>query len=102
MCLAVPGRVVETDESSGLLMAEVAYGPVRNRVCLEYVPEAREGDFVMVHAGFAISIVDPDEAEKSLAAWRDYVEAALAAGIDVGDRDLLMRALGRNDDGRSD
>lgn len=99
MCLAVPGKIVAMDEDTGLLMGEVAYGQVKNRVCLEYVPEVRVGDFVMVHAGFAISIVDTEEAEKSLAAWRHYVEAAAEAGIDIGDRDEVMRALRRDDDG---
>ncbi len=97
MCLAVPGKVVEIDDAGGLLMAEIAYGPVRNRVCLEYVPEAVIGDFVMVHAGFAISIIDPEEAKKSLAAWRHYVEVASRAGVDVGDKDALMRSLEEDD-----
>ena len=69
MCLAVPGRVIETYEEEGLLMGRIEYDGVVNKSCLAYVPEVKVGQFVLVHAGFAISVLDEDEAQKSLELW---------------------------------
>jgi hydrogenase expression/formation protein HypC len=65
MCLAIPGKVIETLESSGLKMAKVSFGGVVKQVCLEYTPEAGPGDYVLVHVGFALSRVDREEAERT-------------------------------------
>jgi hydrogenase expression/formation protein HypC len=67
MCLAIPGRLDERFEANDLPMGKVDFNGVRRAVCLAYVPEARLGDFVVVHVGFAISVVDPDEAARMLA-----------------------------------
>ncbi len=93
MCLAIPGQVATITDEGGLRMAEVAYGPVRNRVCLAYLPEAKVGDFVIVHAGFAISILDEAEAAERLAAWREYVEEARRAGMEIPEADTVLQAL---------
>jgi len=66
MCLAVPGRIVEVEESAGLRMGQVDFGGVRKQVCLAYVPEATTGDYVIVHVGFALSRLDELEAERTL------------------------------------
>ena len=66
MCLAIPGRVVEFHNTDGLRMSKVDFGGVTREACLEYLPEAALGDYVLVHAGFAISRVDPEEAAKTL------------------------------------
>jgi hydrogenase expression/formation protein HypC len=71
MCLAIPGKVVETFEKSGLQMARVQFGGITREVCLEYVPETQAGDYVLVHVGFAISRVDEAEAERTYQALRD-------------------------------
>jgi hydrogenase expression/formation protein HypC len=63
MCLGVPGRVLEIEAgTSGMPMARVDFGGIVKEVCLAYAPEARVGDYVIVHVGFAISIVDEEEA----------------------------------------
>ena len=63
MCLAVPGKVVAVaEDDSGLAMGRVEFSGVRKEVCLAWVPEAREGDYVLVHVGFAIARVDEEEA----------------------------------------
>jgi len=64
MCLGVPGRVVEMiDESPlGMTMARVSFGGIVKEVCLAYVPEAQVGDYVIVHAGFALNLIDEEEA----------------------------------------
>jgi hydrogenase expression/formation protein HypC len=64
MCLGVPGKVVEMiDESPlGMTMARVSFGGIVKEVCLAYVPEAQVGDYVIVHAGFALNLIDEEEA----------------------------------------
>jgi hydrogenase expression/formation protein HypC len=65
MCLAIPGKVVESFEQRGLRMAKVQFGGITREACLEYVPETQVGDYVLVHVGFAISRVDEAEARRT-------------------------------------
>jgi hydrogenase expression/formation protein HypC len=65
MCLAIPGKVLESFDVNGLHMAKVRHGGIVHDVCLEYVPEAKVGDYVIVHAGFAITKVDGEEAART-------------------------------------
>ncbi|WP_112136701.1 HypC/HybG/HupF family hydrogenase formation chaperone [Glycomyces dulcitolivorans] len=69
MCLGVPGRIRSIGDSVPP-MGTVDFGGVRREVCLAYTPEAAVGDFVIVHVGFAIARIRPDEAARSLAALR--------------------------------
>ena len=71
MCLAVPGRILSIESSSGLRMGVVDFGGVSQEVCLEYTPEAGIGDYVIVHVGFAISKLDPTRAEESLSTFHE-------------------------------
>jgi hydrogenase expression/formation protein HypC len=64
MCLGIPGKVVETYREPGVLMGKVDFSGVCKRVCLEHVPEACPGDYVLVHVGFALSRLDEDEATR--------------------------------------
>lgn len=65
MCLGVPGRIVEAPAADDeMRMAVVEFAGVRRSVCLACVPEADPGDFVVVHAGFAISRIDAVEAAR--------------------------------------
>jgi hydrogenase expression/formation protein HypC len=72
MCLAVPGKIVTivADEFFGLRTGKVDFGGIRKEVCLTYTPEARVGDYVMVHVGFALSVVDEAEAQRVFDALR--------------------------------
>lgn len=65
MCLGIPGKLVRwIDRSDTFARAEIEFDGVR-RVChMACVPEAELGDYVIVHAGIAISRVDPDEAQR--------------------------------------
>jgi hydrogenase expression/formation protein HypC len=65
MCLAIPGKVVETFSQEGMFMARVQFGGVTRDACLNYVPETQVGDYVLVHVGFAISRVDEEEARRT-------------------------------------
>ena len=65
MCLAVPGRLLDVEGADPLLRSgDVSFGGTVRRVNLAYVPEAKVGDYVLVHVGFAINIIDEAEAEK--------------------------------------
>jgi len=64
MCLAVPGRVVARMEEDGLAMGKVDFGGTKKTVCLEHVPEAQPGDYVLVHVGFALARIDEAEAQR--------------------------------------
>ena len=67
MCLAIPGKVIEIQESGSLRGARVQFGGIVRQISLDFVPEANVGDYVMVHVGFAISRVDAEEAERTYA-----------------------------------
>ena len=69
MCLAIPGKILSLEEQ-GTRMGRVEFGGIVKQVCLDLVPQAAPGDYVMVHVGFAISKVDPEEAEKTYALLR--------------------------------
>lgn len=64
MCLAVPGKVVETYREHDVLMGKVDFGGISRRVCLEHVPEVRPEEYVLVHVGFALSRIDEGEARR--------------------------------------
>lgn len=65
MCLGVPGKVIEVYEQHGIRMGTVDFGGIRREACLAYAPEVQVGMYVVVHVGFAISVVDEDEAARS-------------------------------------
>jgi hydrogenase expression/formation protein HypC len=64
MCLAVPGRLLEVERVDDVLMGKVDFGGAARRVCLEHVPDAQPGDYVLVHVGFALSRIDSEEAQR--------------------------------------
>ncbi len=70
MCLGVPGKIVAEFTSGSLRMGKIDYGGIVKEACLAYVPEARLGDYVIVHVGFAISRLEEDEALATLADLR--------------------------------
>ncbi|MBN1423057.1 HypC/HybG/HupF family hydrogenase formation chaperone [Candidatus Fermentibacteria bacterium] len=75
MCLAVPAQVLSLDETGH---ACVDLDGVHHEACVELVPDVRIGDFVIVHAGFAISLIDPQEAEETLELFRQLNRLARA------------------------
>ena len=77
MCLGVPGRVESVTENElGISMGTVDFGGTRLEVCLAYVPEATVGDYVIVHVGFAISVIDEAEAQEVLELFAQLDEEA--------------------------
>ena len=74
MCLAIPGKVIETYDENGIKMGKIDYSGTISTACLEYLPEIEVGQFALVHAGFALSVLDEEEAQKSLDAWKELGE----------------------------
>lgn len=74
MCLAIPGQIVSLSEASAERLGRINFGGIVKEASLAFTPDANVGDYVIVHAGFAISQLDESEAEAALAEF-----AALAA-----------------------
>ena len=96
MCLGIPGRVIELGEDATMLMGIVDFGGVKRETCLAYVSdEVSLGDYVIVHAGFAISILDEEEAKQSFELLREIGELGGAEWMkDVADRSLDAQGPG--------
>lgn len=74
MCLGVPARIEDIYQRDGLKMARVDFGGVGREVCLDYVPEARVGEYCIVHVGFAISLLSEQEAQETLALLNEIAD----------------------------
>jgi len=74
MCLAIPGKVTEIDQTVDPRMGLVDFGGIKKRVCLEWLPEVVTGDYVIVHVGFAISRMEEKEAMETLELLRQMGE----------------------------
>ncbi|MEY9931808.1 hydrogenase expression/formation protein HypC [Catenulispora sp. GP43] len=84
MCLAIPGRLESVEPADPFPTGTADFGGIRKQVCLVFVPEAAIGDYVLVHVGFAIGVIDEAEALRTLAVLRamgDVVETELAGGV---------------------
>jgi hydrogenase expression/formation protein HypC len=66
MCLGVPGKIKEIYESGGLPMGKIDFGGVTREACLAYVPEAKVGDYTIIHVGFALNVIGEEEAQETL------------------------------------
>lgn len=74
MCLGVPARIEEIYPRDGLKMARVDFGGVSREVCLDYVPEAKVGEYCIIHVGFAISLLSEAEAQETLALLNEIAD----------------------------
>jgi hydrogenase expression/formation protein HypC len=83
MCLGIPGEIIEIRDGDGLRLGTVRFAGITREVCLDYVPKAACGDYVVVHVGFAISKIDAEEARRSYRILEELGQTAeLAAGED--------------------
>ena len=71
MCLGVPGKIMSIYESGTLQMAKIDFGGVIREACVEAVPDAKVGDWTIIHAGFALNLLSEDEAQETLDALRE-------------------------------
>ncbi len=76
MCLAVPAKIISLNVTDDDLLrtGNVDFSGVQKEISLAYVPEANVGDYVIVHAGFALSVLDESEALASLQAFQDLAD----------------------------
>lgn len=72
MCLAVPGKILARQD----MLATIEVGGVTRQVSVMLLPEAQVGDFVLMHAGFAVQVIDEEEAEKTLALFKELEQYA--------------------------
>jgi hydrogenase expression/formation protein HypC len=81
MCLAIPGKILSAQAERGVRVGRVQFGGIVRSACLDFVPEAQAGDYVMVHVGFAISRVYAADAQRTYQALEEIgaLEAELAA-----------------------
>jgi hydrogenase expression/formation protein HypC len=77
MCLAIPAKIIEMNGTEG----QVELSGVTRRVSLQMVPEAKLGDYVLLHTGYAISLIDEDEARETLKAFRELAESLEPEGM---------------------
>jgi hydrogenase expression/formation protein HypC len=72
MCLAVPGKILDRQD----MLATIDIGGVTRKISVMLLPEAQVGDFVLIHAGFAVQVIDEEEAMKTLALFKELEEYA--------------------------
>ncbi|MEX2161370.1 MAG: HypC/HybG/HupF family hydrogenase formation chaperone [Anaerolineales bacterium] len=88
MCLGVPGKLTQMYDRDGLRMGKVDFGGVVREACLAYVPEAQVGDYVVIHVGFAISLLSEKEAAETLALLREVSDLNAELAVQPGEERL--------------
>ncbi len=74
MCLGIPGKIIEIYEKDSLKMAKIDFGGIVKEACLAYTPEAKVGNYALIHVGFAISLMDEEEAQATLKLIKEVSE----------------------------
>lgn len=82
MCLGIPGKVTEIYEANGTRMGKLDFGGVAKEVCLAYLPDIQVGDYAIVHVGFAITQLDEQSAQESLALFREMGRLEEELGVE--------------------
>lgn len=90
MCLAVPGKVIKLYDVGGLKMAKVDFGGVTREACLEYLPNVEIDQYVIIHVGFAISLLDEEEARQILALLQEITDTEKELGLGYSDQCKLQ------------
>ena len=75
MCLGIPGKIIEIFERDGLLMGKIDITGVVRETCLTYVPEAKIGDYALIHVGFALNLLSETEALETIALLREIASS---------------------------
>jgi hydrogenase expression/formation protein HypC len=93
MCLGIPGKLAQTFQRDELPMGKVDFGGVLKEVCLAYTPEAEVGQYVLVHVGFALSVIDEAEAQEIFSYVQQIAEA--------GEMEDMLQGAPEGDDGEA-
>jgi hydrogenase expression/formation protein HypC len=80
VCLAIPGKLIAKTEENGVPCGRVEFGGIVRTACLDFLPEAEVGDYILVHVGFAISLIDEEEAKATLAYLEELGEVQAELG----------------------
>lgn len=80
MCLAVPGKITTIYKNSSPKMAKIEFGGISKQICLDFLPNAKEGNYVLVHVGFALSIVDEKEAAETMKMFAEIDSKYISTG----------------------
>ena len=83
MCLGVPGKIIEIYERNDLAMGKIDFGGVTREACLSYVPEAKLGDYALIHVGFVLNLISEDEAKETLALLKEISALDDELGPDI-------------------
>ena len=81
MCLGVPGKIIEIYEKESMKMGKVDFGGVIRETCFDFVPEAKIGDYTIIHVGFAISLLSEEEALSTLEMLREISQLGEELGL---------------------
>lgn len=92
MCLAIPGKIISQVEIDNVRHAKVSFGGAIREVCLDLVPSAADGDYVIVHVGYALNVIDEEEAQKTLDLF-DELESASFSKIWNNEEDSIYDSL---------
>ena len=85
MCLGIPGKIIEIEDSIGMKMAKIDFGGVIRSACIEAIPEAKVGDYTIIHAGFALNILSEAEALDTLTLLQEIADLSEELNIDEQD-----------------
>ena len=86
MCLAVPGKIESIDSSNpDLRMAKVSFGGAIKDICIQWLPEAKEGDYVMAHVGTALNLVSKEDAELAIQTANEWAQM-----LEIEDQNHLL------------
>ena len=85
MCLGIPGKIESVYEDHGTKMAIIDFGGVQREACIEVIPEAKPGDWTIVHAGFALNLLSEEEARETLDILEQMSELAELEDQEHGD-----------------
>ncbi len=82
MCLAIPGKITEIYDQNSLRMGRIDFGGVIREACLEALPDAKVGDYTIVHAGFALNLLSEEEAQETLSTLNEIANIEAELGLD--------------------
>lgn len=89
MCLGIPGKVIEIYEAHSTKMGKVDFGGIVKEVCLDFVPDVTVGDYTIVHVGFAITQLDEQSAQETLALFEEMGILEEELNVEAGDEQTL-------------
>jgi len=82
MCLGVPGKIVEIYPKENMRMCKIDFGGTTREACLDFIPEAKVGDYTIIHVGFAISLLSEEEAMETLNLLQEIADIEEELGPD--------------------